>query len=310
MKKIIIIMVFLFLPHTILANDSNEFYPTAIFNFSEKGLQLKGMGETIGKLIFANLVISPNIALVDREEMAKLFDEAELNISGMVNPMQAIQVGQLTGAKIIITGTVFEVEDQLMIVAKIIGTETSRVLGASVSGDIDSKVTTLVEKLSSKVEKIITSKADVLTIKPVKRTDRIASLKKALGSQKKPSLSIDIKERHTNQTINDRAAETEMLFFASELGFEIIDIHKDTSRKPDILIQGESFAEFATRKGNIVGVKARLEVKAIDQRTNRILAVDRQTELEVDLAELIASKKALAKAAAKISERFFPKIVE
>jgi hypothetical protein len=59
-----------------------------------------------------------------------------------------------------------------------------------------------------------------------------------------------------------------------------------------------------------VTVKARLEVKAIDRRTDKIVAIDRQTAMEVDLTEQTAGKKALQKAAAAIAERMLPRLVE
>jgi hypothetical protein len=39
------------------------------------------------------------------------------------------------------------------------------------------------------------------------------------------------------------------------------------------------------------------------------VAIDRQTDVEVDLTEQIAGKKALQKAAATIAERMLPKLV-
>jgi hypothetical protein len=64
------------------------------------------------------------------------------------------------------------------------------------------------------------------------------------------------------------------------------------------------------RRGNLVSVKARLEVKAIDLATDKIIAIDRQVAVEVDLTEQIAGKKALQKAAAMIAERMLPKLVQ
>lgn len=299
----------LFTP-TSYAGNSENIYPAAIFNFVEKGSSLNGMGEKVSNIVFSQLVVEPNITLVDREELDKLEDEATLNLSGMVNTLQANQIGQLTGAKIIVTGTIFAIEDTIMIVAKIIGAETSRVLGASVKGNFNDSIVALSETLSAEIANTIIHNSNILVAKPISRRDRIAALKLRLNSVKKPSLTVDIKERHINRSSVDPAAETEMLFYSTEVGFEAIDKGSDGAKKAAILIVGEGFTELATRKGDIVGVKARLEVKAIDQVTKRVIAVDRQTELEVDLSEMIAAKQALAEASAKIAERMLPKLTE
>lgn len=290
------------------ANPADSVYPTAIFNFVEKSAHMPGMGEKVSELVFANLAANPGITLVDREEMDKLQDEAVLNLSGMVNPQQATQVGMLTGAKIIVTGSIFEIEDKLILVAKIVGTETSRVFGATVKGNSDDDIVSLTERLSAEISDTISRQADLLVAKPIAKVDRIAALKSKLLSADKPTLTINISEHHINRTTADPAAETEMTLFGTESGFEVIDNHSDKARNADILITGEGFTEFATRKGDIVGVKARLEVKAIDQTTRKIVAVDRQTVIEVDLSEIIASKKALERASSMIAERILPKI--
>ena len=74
-------------------------------------------------------------------------------------------------------------------------------------------------------------------------------------------------------------------------------------------ISGEGFSEFAVRRGNLVSVKARLEVTATDPDTDKLLATDRQVTVEVDLTEQIAGKNALQKAALEIAQRLLPKLV-
>ena len=110
-------------------------YPTAIFAFAETGSGVAGYGVKVSEILFANLATKPDLFLVDRSELKKLMEEHELNLSGMVNPGQATKVGQLTGAKVIVTGSVVEADKTLYLVAKIIGTETSRVSGESVKGN-------------------------------------------------------------------------------------------------------------------------------------------------------------------------------
>jgi hypothetical protein len=120
---------------------------------------------------------------------------------------------------------------------------------------------------------------------------------------------IDVKERHIGQVTIDPAAETELAVFCSESGFQVLD-RQEGKKKADVLITGEGFSEFAARHGNLVSVKARLEVKAVDRATGRLLAIDRHVSIGVDLSEQLAGKNALQDAAAELAGRVLPKLVE
>lgn len=283
-------------------------YPVAVFPFAERDRAAAELGNQVSDLLFANLVTSPEMYLVERAEIDKLFTEQELNRSGLINPGQATQIGYLTGAKILVTGSVFVVGDSLYVVAKIIGTETSRVLGASVKGAVDDELDELVEELAKNVASTITGRAKDLVAKPVTKEDRLAALVKSMGKGKRPSVWIDVSERHIGQTTYDPAAETDLMLFCKELGFEVIDRKEGNRKDADVVLTGEGFSQFASRHGNLVSVKARLEVKALDRETGKVLAVDRQTSVAVDLTEHIAGKSALQDAAVGIAERLLPKL--
>ncbi len=284
--------------------------PTAIISFQDRGgKDNKMLGAKVTDLLFAELVAKPEMYLVDRDELSKVLTEHELNLSGAVNPEQGIQVGQLTGAKLIVTGSVLQVESNLYLVAKIIGTETTSVLGASVKGKTDDDIGRMVEKLAGEIAETISTKSDKLIAKTLTKEDRLAALKKTLGEKKRPSVVVSVKERHVSQIVIDPAAQTELEMYAKETGFPVVDRLEGDKSDADILIVGEGFSEFSGKIGNLVSVKARLEVKAIDRRSGRVLAVDRQTTVTLDLTEQIAGKTALQDAAAKIAERMLPKLL-
>lgn len=289
--------------------DGFTVYPVAVFPFAERGRDTAELGSQVTDLLFANLVVNPELFLVEREEIDKLFAEQELNRSGLINPAQATQIGYLTGAKILVTGSVLVVGDRLYVVAKIIGTETSRVLGASVKGAVDDDLDDLVVELASNVASTITERARDLVAESIDRDDRLAALVKSVGNGKRPSVWIDIPERHVGQTTYDPAAATELTLFCKELGFEVIDRVEGNRKDADVVITGEGFSQFAARHGNLISVKARLEVKAINRDTGRVLAVDRHASVAVDLAEHIAGKAALEDAAVSIAERLLPKLI-
>ena len=107
-------------------------------------------------------------------------------------------------------------------------------------------------------------------------------------------------------TGDGRTAEVAVRLITSK----VLDADGDIRQKPDVMIEGEGFSEFATRRGGLVSVKARLEIKAKDRATDKVIAVDRQTAVVVDLTDQIAGKNALQSAAAQIAERLLPVLVK
>jgi TolB-like protein len=285
-------------------------YPAALFVFEERGAGAREMGQKVTDLLFAKLVVKDGLTLVDREDLKKTLAEAELNLSGAVKSNEATKVGQLTGAKILVTGSVIHVDKKLFLVVKIIGTETSKVVGASVDGKVADELDTLVDKLADKVVETITAKADDLVVKVVTKKDRIASVKEQLKKSPRPTVMIKVAERHVGAATFDPAAQTELMLFCKEAGFEVIDADEGEKVKADIIITGEGVSSFTSRRGNLMTVKARLEIKAVERATDKVLAVDRQTVVEVDLTEPLAGKSALQEAAAAIAERLLPKLVK
>lgn len=285
-------------------------YPAAVFPFQERGEEAKGLGGKVTDLLVANLIARPEMLLVEREEIKKVLDEQALNLSGVVKPSEATRVGELTGAKLLVTGSVIQIETKLYLVAKIIGTETSRVLGASVKGKTSDDLGSLVKELADEVAKTVASRAGELVAKPPSREDRLAALKEKLPKGRRPAVLLKIPERHVGQAAADPAAQTELAILCDKLGFRVIDADHGSPSEADVLVAGEGVAEFAARHGNLISVKGRLEIKAIDRRTGRLLAVDRQVSLAVDLTEQLAGKAALEEAAAKIAQRLIPKLVQ
>jgi curli biogenesis system outer membrane secretion channel CsgG len=284
-------------------------YPVAILNFEERGAGVKDMGPKITNLLLARLGEKDALYLVDREDIKKTLEELELNRSGVVKAGEAARVGQLTGARLLIMGSVFQDGKKINVVAKIIGTETSRTKSVAVEGRSGDEIGPMVKEAAEKLAGIITKDADKLVAPKVKERDRIAALNRRLKKGERPVLWISISERHLGQPRVDPAAQTELMFLAKGTGFTVIDPEVGAKSKGDIFITGEAFSEFAGRRGGLSSVKARVEVKAIDRKTDRVIAVDRQTVVVVDVSEQIAGKSALQEGAAAIAERLLPKLL-
>jgi len=287
------------------APASDQPLTLAIFDFESRDEAVRGLGPKVATLLNANLSTEPQIITVERAELQKALGEQELGLSGTVSPDTAATVGHLTGAKVLVTGRVFKADKELVIVAKIIGTETSRVYGALVQGTGAAPITDLSGSLAKKIAATVSEKSDTLVAKAESREDRIARIKKSLKQGKLPAVSVKIGERHFGQPVIDPAAETELGLILKECGFTLVD--DKSSQKADIEISGDAFSAFGMRKGNLISCKARIEVKA-RQRTGEILAVDRQTTVAADIAEQTAAKTALQQGAVELAERLVPRL--
>ena len=141
---------------------ADQIYTLAVLDFDSSDESVQGLGPQVATLISANLSAQPQIMTVDRADLKKILGEQELGLSGMVSPDSAAKVGQLTGAKVLVTGRVFETGNQMILVAKTIGTETSRVYGEIVSGPVNSPITDLSAQLAQKIAADVAAKGDTL----------------------------------------------------------------------------------------------------------------------------------------------------
>ncbi len=305
--RIALILALLLAAGTTVRAATNDVLTVAVFDFESKDESVTGLGPKVATLVNANLSAEPQIITVERADLEKVLGEQELGLSGTVDPNSAAKIGQLTGAKVLVTGRVFKTDNELIVVAKIIGTETSRVYGELAKGNANASITDLSTDLAKKIAAVVTQKGDTLVAKIETREDRMEQIKKAVQGKKLPVVSVKIGERHFGQPVIDPAAETELGLILQQCGFKLVDDH--STNAPEVEITGDAFSAFGMRKGNLVSCKARVELKARNQKGD-VLAVDRQTSVAVDITEQTAAKTALQNAAAELAERLAPKIAK
>lgn len=280
----------------------------AVLDFQTSGEKLAGKGSELASLLNARLSTAPSLILVEREDIKTIFGEQELGLSGNVTPETAAKVGNLTGAKVLVTGRFFEVGRKFYLVAKIMSTETSRVYGETVTFDGLATLDAAVLELAPKIQAVVEKKGDTLVAKVETPEERLGRLKKLIAGKRLPSVSVAVTEQHISRPVIDPAVQTELQMMLQRLGFEVID-PKTPTRRPEVAITGEAFSELAGRRGNLVSCRARIEIKAAQSATGKLLLVDRQSDAAVDLAENVAGKRALENGALKLLERMLPKIV-
>jgi hypothetical protein len=303
--KFAILTTFILLMGLMGLRAAENVLTVAVFDFDSQDESVRGLGPKVAELVNVNLSAEPQIITVERAGLAKILGEHELGLSGTVSADSAAKVGQLTGAKVIVTGRVFKANDELLIVAKIIGTETSRVYGELVKGTEKTSISDLSADLAKKIAADVTQKGDTLIAKVETREELIAKIKKELGDKPLPSVSVHIGEQHIGQRVIDPAAETELGSLLQACGFKLVDA--SSTNRAEVDITGDAFSAYGTRKGNLISCKSRVEIKAHKQNGD-LITVDRQTSVAVDIAEQTAAKTALQNAVTEMAGRLLPKL--
>ncbi len=280
----------------------------AVFDFQASDKDLDHAGAETAVLLGAKLSASPNVVLVERQELDKILSEQELGLTGTVTTESAAKVGNLTGAKVIITGRVFSAGDKFYLVAKIISTETGRVYGETATFNNPNGLEAAVDDLTPKITDTLDKRGDTLVAKVEDPAARIDRLKKIVEGKKLPSVSVQIAEQHINRAVIDPAAQTEMKLILQQLGFEVIDPN-DPAKRAEVTITGEAFSELGARKGNLISCRSRVEISVNQVAPQKLLLADRQADVAVDIAENVAGKTALENAALKLLDRIVPKLV-
>jgi len=276
----------------------------AIFDFQTGDDTLRELAPKVSALLNVEFSTDARFIMVERGELEKALGEQELGLSSLVTEGTAAKVGQLTGATLLVTGRVMKVDRDTIVIAKLIGTETSRVFAEKIILTPSDSPVTAIPQLEKKLAALALDNRATLLGKADDPAARLAALKRSIEGKRRPAVIVTIPEQHFGRPVIDPAAETELSLIFQECGFALVDAK--SAAKPEIEITGEAFSERGFQKGGLIGCKARVEIKVRRVSDGAILLADRQVGVGVDLAEHIAAKIALQNATRALADRIVP----
>ena len=266
------------------------------FEARERSAANADMGKSVAELLNVALMESGCAELVERAELDKALNELHLSAVGLTDKSSQVKLGRFIGAKILITGSLFKAGDKNFVVVKVIGTETSRVIGASVNGTDD--FTAMVPELTPKVVAILEKQYAKLLPKIESIASVAGELKASVkGNNRKVFVSV---REDVNVSAPDPAAETELKKLLLTLGFHVIEDSNDA----DFVVRGEAVAANAGNYHKFTSAAARVEL-SIYGKGKKLLATGAAKETLAGATYIIAAKDAIAQATLRLAGELF-----
>lgn len=254
-------------------------------------------GKSIAELLNIELLKLNEFELVERAELDKALNELQLSALNLTSRESQTKLGKLIGAKILITGSTFRSGDKNFLVAKVIGTETSRVLGCSVSGPGD--FASLMPELAKQVKEILVKSSSKLLPKKESEKTVLETLSPVVkGNARKVYVKVP---ENIQVSIPDPAAEMELKKLLLGLGFKVVDNQDEA----DFSVIGEAIASQAGSYQKFISAQARVEMSIYDSK-KQLLAAGALKETLAGVTYVIAAKDAIGQATLRLAAELFP----
>lgn len=129
MKKTIALAIILAL--CLGAAFAQEKPTVAVFDFDYSDEVKKSEMSSIISILSSELFKTGRFTVIDSQQRDKLIKEMEFSVSGLSDEEGLIELGKLLNAKLIVTGKIGQVGARLVMNAKMLETQTSKVQGAA-----------------------------------------------------------------------------------------------------------------------------------------------------------------------------------
>jgi hypothetical protein len=206
----------------------------------------------------------------------------------------------------LVAGQVIKTEgDHLVVIASIIGTETSRLFAVRAEGAAGNLMP-LTSDLSRQIARTISQQRTNLVAPPAEsHATRVERIVKSIQGKQRPSVSINLTANNgLGQNWRDTISENELGSLLLKAGFPVVDEHAD--KKADVEIIGSSSTETGLPRGGLLTGRATVQLRVQERRTGNIISFDSQEATATDLGVTAASQQAQIKAMDELAARILP----
>jgi TolB-like protein len=110
------------------AGDPPPTVAIVYFDYTGKTAELEVLRKGLAQMLISDLSGTDTIRVVERDRIEDILGELKLQSSAKIDPQSAVKLGKLLGARYLVLGGYFDLQDVLRVDARIVEVETGRVL--------------------------------------------------------------------------------------------------------------------------------------------------------------------------------------
>ena len=234
-----------------------EKIPVAIASFSSAANVREA--DTVRRALADGLINAlaqrEDIRVVERERIAEALQDLRMSSEGMIDQSTALRLGHMVGARVIVTGNILQVDDELVITARLINTETSELVATRANGSRGNLLAVVDELAAGVAERLVRDDKGTLARADDLDAERMAEQRQALQDQLKglprPRLLVLLPESHLNRIVPDPAGETELVEWFLACGFPVASAEYAGIEAPTPAAQWDSETDVRIRRPDV-----------------------------------------------------------
>lgn len=244
-----------------------------------------------------------NVAIVD-DDVSRLFTGKVLPPNETIDSVEAAHIGRMTGAQILLTGRIFAVQNDYVLLGKIMSCETSQIFGEMVTFSKEGSIEQAAGQLGQKIAGTIAGKSALL-VRPGEPVELFRQrMIKFIGTAKLPGIVL-----HAEQDADSAAAVSELQTLLEQLGFKVgAQGQFPSSFTVEVGVGAVSAA--AGRRGDIELSRATVTMKAAEQGGGEELFNDQRSVIAAGSVQTAAGARARARATQLLAEQMVLRLVQ
>lgn len=124
----------------------------AVVEFSDLAGHVTQLGMLLSEELITRLFKTDKFDVVERQLLTKIIEEQKLELTGIVDPLSAKELGKILGVDAIVSGTVTDLGESIKVNARLISTESGAIF--SVAATEIGKDATVLKLMEEKVERV------------------------------------------------------------------------------------------------------------------------------------------------------------